>query len=92
MIILNLLFVSQIIFAADITIEMLNKNKLTKQRMVHSKELVEIFKNDTVKWILTAKGHNEEILIDLSGYVIPEKSKINDPVSITFNIPGIYLY
>ena len=74
------------------TMEMLNKNKETKQRMVYSKELVEIEKNDTVKWVPTAKGHNVEILVGPTGYIIPEKSKINDPVSITFNIPGIYLY
>ena len=35
---LNLFFISQGIFTAEITIEMLNKNKQTKQRMVYSKE------------------------------------------------------
>lgn len=71
---------------------MLNKNKLTKQRMVYSKELNEIARNDIVNLISTVKGHNIEIIVIPSGYVIPEKFNINDPVSITFDIPGIYIY
>ena len=37
-----LVFISSNVLSADITIEMLNKNKETKKRMVYSQELVKI--------------------------------------------------
>ena len=79
-------------FAADVTIEMLNKNKETKKRMVYSQELVKIDVGQSVEWVPTDKGHNVEMLAGPDGYDLPKKTKLNKPVSMTFSVPGIYLY
>ena len=79
------------VFAADETIEMLNK--LGKESMIYSKKIVKINVGDTVFWKATDKGHNVEFI--KSG--VPEgvekfKSKFNKDTQYTFNIPGIYAY
>ena len=79
------------VFAADETIEMLNK--LGKESMIYSKKIVKINVGDTVFWKATDKGHNVEFI---KGGV-PEgvekfKSKFNKDTQYTFNIPGIYAY
>ena len=79
-------------FSADVTIEMLNKNKETKKRMVYSQELVKIDTGQSVEWVPTAKGHNVEMLAGPDGFELPKKTKLNDPVNIKFTVPGIYLY
>ena len=79
-------------YSADVSIEMLNKNKETKKRMVYSEELVKIKVGQTIDWLPTAKGHNVEMLIGPDGYDLPKKSKLSDKVSLTFSVPGIYLY
>lgn len=89
---LFVLFFSANVFSADVTIEMLNKNKETKQRMVYSQELIKIDVGKSIEWVPTAKGHNVEMLIGPEGYELPKKTKLNDPVTITFDKPGIYLY
>ena len=73
----NLFFYISDLKAADVTIEMLNKNKETKQRMVYSQELVKIEKGQTIEWIPTAKAHNVEILVAPEGYTIPKKTKLS---------------
>ena len=91
---LTLLFVmfSATGFAADVTIEMLNKNKETKKRMVYSQELVKIEAGQSIEWVPTDKGHNVEMLAGPDGYELPKKTKLNQPVNMTFEVPGIYLY
>ena len=89
---LLLVMFSANVFAADVTIEMLNKNKETKKRMVYSQELVKIDVGQTIEWVPTDKGHNVEMLAGPDGYELPKKTKLNDPVSIKFDVPGIYLY
>tara|TARA_B100001540_G_scaffold34636_1_gene30652 strand:+ start:433 stop:867 length:435 start_codon:yes stop_codon:yes gene_type:complete len=78
-------------FAADETIEMLNKQD--NERMVYSKKIVKINVGDTVFWKATDKGHNVEFI---KGGV-PEgvdkfKSKFNKDTEYKFTIPGIYAY
>jgi len=78
-------------FAANETIEMLNKQD--KERMVYSKKVVKINVGDTVFWKATDKGHNVEFI---KGGV-PEgvdkfKSKFNKDAEYKFTIPGIYAY
>ena len=78
-------------FAANETIEMLNKQD--KERMVYSKKVVKINLGDTVFWKATDKGHNVEFI---KGGV-PEgvdkfKSKFNKDAEYKFTIPGIYAY
>ena len=89
---LFLVFATNSVYSADVPIEMLNKNKETKERMVYSKELVKIEPGQSIEWIPTSKSHNVEILIGPKGYDLPEKSKLSKPVTINFTIPGIYLY
>ena len=79
-------------FSADVTIEMLNKNKETKKRMVYSQELVKIEAGQSIEWVPTDKGHNVEMLAGPDGYELPKKTKLNQPVNMTFKVPGIYLY
>ena len=78
-------------FAADVTVEMLNK--LDNEIMVFSKKIVRIDVGDTVFWKATNKGHNVEFI--KTG--VPEgvdklKSKFNVDVEYKFTIPGIYAY
>ena len=78
-------------FAADVTVEMLNK--LDNEIMVFSKKIVRIDVGDTVFWKATNKGHNVEFI--KTG--VPEgvdkfKSKLNVDTEYKFTIPGIYAY
>ena len=84
-------FLSSISYAADATVEMLNKQG--KESMVFSKKIVKINIGDKVFWKATNKGHNVEFI---KGGV-PEgvgkfKTKYNKDVEFQFDIPGIYAY
>ena len=85
-------FMSSNVLSADVTIEMLNKNKETKKRMVYSQEVVKIETGQSIEWVPTDKGHNVEMLAGPSGYDLPKKTKLNKAVNMTFSTPGIYLY
>jgi len=78
-------------FAADVTIEMLNKRD-DGAKMVYSEDVVTIDVGDTITWVPTAKGHNVEFVAGPDGWDIPKKSKNNKEVSITFDVPGVYVY
>ena len=77
--------------AEDITIEMLNKRD-DGAKMVYSQEIATIEVGDTVTWVPTNKGHNVEFIAGPDDWDAPRKSKLNKEVSITFNMPGIYVY
>ena len=86
-----LLFFTSNSFAADETVEMLNK--LGKESMVYSKKIVRIDVGDTVFWKSTNPGHNVEFI---KGGV-PEgvkkfKTKFSKDAEYTFTVPGIYAY
>ncbi|MDC1476312.1 plastocyanin/azurin family copper-binding protein [Pelagibacteraceae bacterium] len=86
-----ILFVSQSAFAADQTIEMLNK--LEKENMVFSKKIVKVDIGNTVFWKSTKPGHNVEFI---KGGV-PEgvgkfRSALSKDTEYKFEIPGIYAY
>jgi len=79
------------VFAADQTIEMLNKQG--KESMVYSQKIVRVNVGDTVFWKSTDKGHNVEFI--RGG--VPEgvdkfKTKYNVDVEYKFTIPGVYAY
>ena len=85
------LLIAQSAFAADETIEMLNK--LGKEHMVYSKKIVKVDIGDTVFWKSTKPGHNVEFI---KGGV-PEgvgkfKSALSKDTEYKFEIPGIYAY
>ena len=91
-IIIFCLFISNSIFAEDVTVEMLNK--LEKENMVFSTKIVKINVGDTVFWKATNKGHNVEFIMKGG---VPEgvekfKSKVGQDTEYTFLIPGIYAY
>tara|TARA_B100000965_G_scaffold364647_1_gene348460 strand:+ start:20 stop:454 length:435 start_codon:yes stop_codon:yes gene_type:complete len=78
-------------YAADETIEMLNK--LEKESMIYSKKIVRINVGDTVFWKATDKGHNVEFIKDGTPKGIEKfKSKFNKDTEYTFTVPGIYAY
>lgn len=78
-------------FAADTTVEMLNKRD-DGAKMVYSEDITTIEVGDTVTWVPTSKGHNVEFIAGPDGWKAPKKSKLNKEVAITFDTPGVYLY
>ena len=78
-------------FAADTTVEMLNKRD-DGAKMVYSQDITRIDVNDTITWVPTSKGHNVEFIAGPDGWDAPKKSKNGKEVAITFDIPGVYLY
>ena len=77
--------------AGDITIEMLNKRS-DGQKMVYSADIARVESGTTITWIPTSKGHNVHFIAGPDGWDLPKKSKNNKEVSITFDVPGVYLY
>ena len=82
-------FLSTPSFAADVAIEMLNKDA-DGNKMVYSQEVVKIEVGDTVTWLPSSKGHNVEIIS--SPNKMKFKSKNGREAKITFDTPGIYYY
>tara|TARA_B100001287_G_scaffold179044_1_gene150960 strand:- start:1296 stop:1724 length:429 start_codon:yes stop_codon:yes gene_type:complete len=78
-------------FAADITIDMLNKRD-DGAKMVYSQDIARVAVGDTITWVPTSKGHNVEFIAGPDGADLPKKSKNNKEVSIKFDVPGIYFY
>ena len=82
---------SSSLFAADETIEMLNK--LGKENMVFSKKIVKVNIGDTVFWKSIKPGHNVEFIKN----GVPEgvekfRSPLSKDTQYKFEIPGIYAY
>jgi pseudoazurin len=79
------------VFAADTTLEMLNKRD-DGAKMVYSQDIARIDVGDTITWVPTSKGHNVEFIAGPDGWEAPKKSKNGKEVAITFDAPGVYLY
>ena len=75
--------------AADVTVEMLNKDA-NGNKMVFSQEVVKVAVGDTVTWVPSSKGHNVEMIS--SPNKMKFKSKNGKKAKITFDTPGIYYY
>ena len=82
-------FLSTPSFAADVAIEMLNKDA-DGNKMVFSQEVVKVEVGDTVTWLPSSKGHNVEMIS--SPNKMKFKSKNGKEARITFDTPGIYYY
>ena len=90
-ILITLLFFTSGSFAADETIEMLNK--LEKESMVYSKKIVRIDVGDTVFWKSTDPGPNVEFIKGgVPAGVEKFKTKFSKDAEYTFTVPGIYAY
>ena len=87
----GLVFVSTMAYAETVTIDMLNKRD-DGAKMVYSQDIARVAVGDTITWVPTSKGHNVEFVAGPEGWDLPNKSKNNKEVSITFDVPGIYLY
>ena len=83
------LFMSTPAFAADMTIEMLNKDA-DGNKMVYSEEIARVDVGDTITWVPTTKGHNVEMIASPNDMKL--KSKNGREVQVTFEEPGLYLY
>ena len=82
-------FLSNPSLAAEVTIEMLNKDA-DGNRMVYSQEIAKIEVGDTVTWLPASKGHNVEMISSPNDMKF--KSKNGKEAKITFDAPGIYYY
>ena len=58
----------------------------------YSIEVAHIDVGDTIEWLPKNEGHNVEFLGGPDFNSLPEKSDLNAFYSITFNLPGVYLY
>jgi len=77
-------------WAADHEITMLNKGA-DGEAMVFEPAFLKIAPGDTVNFVPTDKTHNAESVANM----LPDggetfKGKINDSVSVTFTVPGVY--
>ena len=59
--VIAILFISTFASAADMTIEMLNKDA-DGNKMVFSEEIARVDIGDIITWIPTTKGHNVEMI------------------------------
>ena len=91
MAVFGFVFLANLAYAEDITIEMLNKRD-DGAKMVYSEDIARINVGDTITWVPTSKGHNVHFIAGPEGWELPKKSKNNTEVAITFDTPGIYLY
>ena len=87
----GLVFVSSMAYAETVTIDMLNKRD-DGAKMVYSQDIARVAVGDTITWVPTSKGHNVEFIKGPEGWKLPKKSKNNKEVSITFDVPGVYVY
>ena len=91
LVLVTLFFLPNLAMAADVTIEMLNKQG--KESMVYSQKIVNVNIGDTVFWKATTKGHNVQFMKGgVPDGVEKFKSKMNKDTEYTFTVPGIYAY
>ena len=89
--IFSFIFVANLAYAGDVTVDMLNK-RADGAKMVYSQDIVTVKAGDTVTWLPATKGHNVEFISIPKGVKKIKKSKFNKKVSYKFETPGIYLY
>lgn len=79
--------------AAEVVVEMLNRDKATNMAQVFKPALVKVNKGDTVKWVATNPGHN--VAFVAGGFpagVAPFSSGFTKEIKYKFDKPGIYVY
>jgi pseudoazurin len=79
--------------AAEVTVEMLNRDKETNTQNVFKPTLVKVNKGDTVKWIATNPAHNVAFVQGGVPVGVPLfNSPMGKDATYKFDKPGIYLY
>lgn len=79
--------------AAEIVVEMLNRDKATNMVHVFKPGLVKVAKGDTVKWVATNPGHNVAFVPGgVPAGVAPFTSGFAKEIKYKFDKPGIYVY
>lgn len=78
--------------AADYEVQMLNRDS-EGRAMQFEPAFLKIQPGDTVTFIVTDRGHNSEIIPEM----LPEgaegwKGRINEEISVTFDVEGFYGY
>lgn len=84
-------FAKSIITSETNEIEMLNKRD-DGSIMVYSVDVAKINTGETITWLPTDKMHNVEMNKGPDGAALPKKSKFSKEFSMTFDVPGIYVY
>ena len=91
LLILTITLWTSLSYAADVTIEMLNK--LDNEYMVFSQKIVKVDLGDTVFWKSTDPGHNVEFIKGGTPEGVDKfKSKLSKDTEYKFTISGIYAY
>lgn len=79
--------------AAEVVVEMLNRDKATNTTNVYKPALVKVAKGDTVKWVATNPGHNVAFVAGGAPTgVALFSSGFAKEIKYKFDKPGIYVY
>ena len=79
-----LLVLPQFVSANDLEIEFTENDS-------YSIEVARIRVGDTIKWVPKNEGHNVEFFAGPE-IPLPLKSEMDEPYSVVFNTPGVFLY
>ena len=82
---------SLILLSLDVVVADILKIEFTADDS-YSIEVAKIEVGDTIEWLPTNKGHNVEFLAGSNMDLLAEKSDLNVSHSVTFDLPGVYLY
>jgi pseudoazurin len=84
---------AQVATAAEVVVEMLNRDKATNTMNVFKPGLVKVAKGDTVKWVATNPGHNVAFVAGgVPAGVALFTSPFAKEITYKFDKPGIYVY
>ena len=79
--------------AAEVVVEMLNRDKATNTTNVFKPALTKVSKGDTVKWVATNPGHNVAFVAGgVPTGVALFTSGFTKEIKYKFDRPGLYLY
>lgn len=79
--------------AAEVVVEMLNRDKTANLAQVFKPGLVKVAKGDTVKWVATNPGHNVAFVAGgVPAGVALFTSGYTKEIKYKFDKPGIYVY
>ena len=82
---------TEIAFAADHEVRMLNKGEAGF--MVFEPAYLQVAPGDTVTFVPTDKSHNAESIRGMAPATsTPFKGRMNKPVTVTFEVEGVYGY